>query len=62
MEPKDLSPRAISLARAIDRLPAGEYSIVLVKPEIEAKEWVVEINKMENLQNLVLKRRPDLML
>lgn len=30
-DPQDLSPRAISLARHIDRLPPGEFSMKLNK-------------------------------
>ncbi len=52
----DLSSRVVSLARAIDRLPLGEYSIILVKPELETKDWIVEIMRTEYVQGLLLKR------
>jgi hypothetical protein len=42
--PADLSPRIIQLARAIDHLPAGQYTIALVKmPAPQA--WQVEISR-----------------
>jgi hypothetical protein len=54
-DPQDLSSRAISLARAVDRLPIGEYSITLIKPTLEAKDWYVEILRTETVQSLSLK-------
>jgi hypothetical protein len=40
--PADLSPRIIQLARKIDHLPAGQYTIVLVKYPAP-QSWQVEI-------------------
>jgi hypothetical protein len=45
----DLSPRVISLAREIDRLPPGEYMIILRKPEVAACGWTAEIAKSPEL-------------
>jgi hypothetical protein len=41
----DLSPRVVSLAREIDRLPPGCYVITLTKPEVKALKWTAEISK-----------------
>ena len=39
----DLSPRVIQLARTIDRLPPGEFEITIVKQDIRAMDWTVEV-------------------
>jgi hypothetical protein len=56
-DPQDLSQRALSLARAIDRLPPGEYSIILIKHGLETKDWFAEINRCEVVQNFILKNK-----
>ena len=38
----DLSPRVVSLAREIDRLPPGEYVIRLTKADVKAAPWQAE--------------------
>jgi hypothetical protein len=53
---RDSSPRATSLVRAIDRLPPGEYFIQIVKPDLQAKNWIIEIIRTEVFQNLTLPR------
>ena len=49
-----VSQRALSLARAIDRLVPGEYYIDIIKPTLETKAWFVEIVKTETVQILNL--------
>lgn len=48
----DLSQRVISLAREIDRLPAGSYSFVLVKPDLCSLSWHVEIVRLEPIREM----------
>ena len=43
--PADLSPRIIQLARTIDHLPAGQYTIALVKKPAP-QQWQVEISQV----------------
>jgi hypothetical protein len=50
----DLSPRVVSLARAIDRLPPGEYVIRLVKGELQALPWQAEIARSEPIRTMEL--------
>lgn len=41
----DISQKVLSLARAIDRLPAGDYSISLRKPRGRSETWRVKIEE-----------------
>lgn len=43
----DLSQNAISLARSIDRLPDGEYSIRIIKDTSLKIPWRLEIVRVE---------------
>lgn len=43
----DLSPRVVSLARQIDRLPPGRYTIEIEKPEVKPMPWEVQITAEE---------------
>jgi hypothetical protein len=54
--PADLSPRVVQLARMVDNLPPGKYSITIEKQEIRAQDWRVEISRTEFIVNL--SRRP----
>jgi hypothetical protein len=59
MEPKpvtDLSPRVVSLARQLDRLPPGEYTIKLEKPDLKAEPWEVNIVRTEKIIDMFLDR------
>jgi hypothetical protein len=40
----DLSPKVISLARMIDRLPPGDYAIRVIKGQDKAAPWHTEIS------------------
>lgn len=51
------SLRATLLARAIDRLSPGKYSIRVTIDEMDAKDWVIEIERAEPIQKLSLARR-----
>jgi len=50
----DLSARVVSLAREIDRLPPGEYMIMLVKGELKALPWTAEIVRTEPMRVMEL--------
>lgn len=41
----DVSRKALSVARIIDRLPAGNYTIHLKRPENPSERWTVEIHQ-----------------
>jgi len=50
-EPQDLSYRAITLARAIDRLrPDVQYNIHLKKSGIKAQAWEVVISMEQTIR------------
>ena len=38
-----VSPPAASMARAVDRLPPGDYIIKLVKPVVQMDTWDFEV-------------------
>lgn len=50
----DLSSRALSLAREIDRLPPGDYSVRLVKPDPGGLSWHAEIIRVETIREMEL--------
>jgi len=41
----DVSRKALSIARIIDRLPPGNYTIHLKRPENNAERWTVEVSQ-----------------
>jgi len=41
--PADVSRRALSIARMIDRLGPGSYTINLRRPENSSERWTIEI-------------------
>jgi len=50
----DLSPKVVSMARAIDRLPPGEYSINLKKPTSKHESWDIAIDEVKRVQTMTL--------
>jgi hypothetical protein len=52
----DLSRRVVELARAVDDLPAGRYVIEIVKNDISAAAWHVEIAKVDTVQKMSLSK------
>ena len=50
----DLSARVISLARELDRLPPGDYSVRLVKPDLPDMSWHAEIIRVEPIREMEL--------
>jgi hypothetical protein len=51
------SARAVSIAREIDRLPPGAFTILLTKPEMPGLSWHAEILRLEILREMELPRR-----
>jgi hypothetical protein len=57
---QDVSDRALSIARAVDRLPAGYvYHLEIQKPDIPAMPWMVEIVREDRIQSLRLTYHPE---
>ena len=52
----DLSRRVVERARAVDDLPAGRYVIEIVKDELRAAAWRVEIAKVDTVQKMSLSK------
>lgn len=52
----DISPEVTSLARSVDRLPPGTYTITLTKPEYRGQGWDVEISRREVIRTMEIKR------
>lgn len=50
----DLSARAISLAREIDRLGSGAWTLIVIKPDLSSLSWHVEINRVETVRTMEL--------
>jgi hypothetical protein len=58
--PQDVSDRALSIARAVDRLPAGYvYHLEIQKPDLPAMPWMVEIVREDRIQVLKLTYHPE---
>lgn len=53
---QDVSARVQNLMRAIDRLPAGMYELVLTKPDMRAANWEVNIVRLERIETLRLSK------
>ena len=55
-----ISHRALSIARAIDRLAPGHvYHLEIQKPDTLALEWRVEIIREERIQTMNLTYLPE---
>ena len=48
--PTDVSRRALSLARMVERLDPGKYTISLIKPTGKHERWAVEISQSVTIQ------------
>lgn len=53
----DISHRAHTLARIIDRLSEGTYEITIVKDSIHAAEWRIEIVRIELIHRVSLSNK-----
>jgi hypothetical protein len=56
----DLSSRVVSLAREVDRLPPGVYTISLIKPDVRAMGWIVEIVRIETIREMIIDKSVNL--
>ncbi len=54
----DVSRRALSVARMIDRLGPGKFNVLLIKPEGESDRWIVQIDQQVTLQKKELDAAP----
>jgi len=50
----DVSHRAMTLARIVDRLSPGSYNIEVVKDHIESVDWKVTVTREEMVQRVSL--------
>jgi hypothetical protein len=57
LQVSDLSPRVVRLARELDRLPAGQYTIHLTKPDLPSLSWRAEIARVEHIRDMELAKR-----
>ena len=48
--PNDVSRRALSFARMVERLDPGKYTIALIKPTSKHERWAVEISQSVTIQ------------
>lgn len=55
----DVSRRALSIARMIDRLPPGKFNLVLEKGLGEGERWQIEIAQAVTLQKKDLVHEPE---
>lgn len=55
----DLSQPVISLARRLDRLPPGEYTIILIKPDYRGEGWGYRVTRTETLFDLIAQKSED---
>lgn len=51
-----VSERAIQIARIVDRLRPGTYTIRLIKDDLRAVDWKIEIIKTELIQKMALSK------
>ena len=54
--PNDVRPELRSLVRELDRLPPGEYTVKLDKPQLKGIPWRMRIEKTETIRDMDLKR------
>lgn len=53
----DLSAKVVSVARAIDRLPPGEYVINIVKPVSKHESWDIAIDSVRHVQTMIVPQK-----
>lgn len=57
-EPMDISQRALSIARMIDRLEPGIYNIELVRPVSKTERWTVTVSQSVTVRRMSLEHKP----
>ncbi len=60
--PTDVSTRALSIGRTIDRLCRlpGTYAITVTVPANRRSPWLVQFHRLETIRQLKIKRDPRL--
>lgn len=53
----DLSPKVVSVARAIDRLPPGKYMVCIIKPISKHERWEIAIDEMNTVQTMTVPQK-----
>jgi len=53
---QDVSNKAQSMAREVDRLPPGTYILILHKPSLRGQNWNLQIDKAETVRRMDLNR------
>lgn len=54
-----VSPRALSIARMIDRLePGGTYIIELIRPQSNTERWLVTVTQPVTVRRMSLENKP----
>lgn len=53
----DLSSKVVSVARAIDRLPPGEYAVKIIKPTSKTGSWIISIDSVTQVQTMTVPAR-----
>ena len=56
----DLSQKAVSVARAIDRLPPGRYMVSIIKPNSKHERWEIAIDEISTVQKMTVPREGQL--
>jgi hypothetical protein len=51
-----LSQRVVRLAREVDKLPPGRYMIEIVKDDLHAADWRLEIVRVDVVQKMSLSK------
>lgn len=54
-----VSPRALSIARMIDRLEAGTYSIEFVRPPSKTERWMVTVRQSVTIRTMNLEQKDE---
>jgi len=55
-----VSARALHIAKMVDRLSPGRYVFRYKKPAIDAGVWILEVDRLDYIQNTSLPKKLDL--
>jgi hypothetical protein len=48
----DVSASALSVARLLDRLPAGDFIVEIHKPNTKRAGWIVKFKRVERIREM----------
>lgn len=57
--PADISRQALSVARIVERLPPGEYTINIIRPERKTERWTIEVHRIVLAQRELIDHAPE---